>query len=32
MMSETESFPFMQFNIDGHNFFRSDRSANGGGF
>ena len=34
MISETkldESFPSMQFNIDGYNFFRSDQNANGGG-
>ena len=34
MISETnldESFPSMQFNIDGYNYFRSDRNANGGG-
>ena len=34
MISETkldESFPSMQFNIDGYNIFRSDRNANGGG-
>ena len=31
MMSETESFPFMQFNIDGYTLCRSDRSASGGG-
>ena len=26
-----ESFPSMQFNIDRHNIFRSDRNAKGGG-
>ena len=34
MISETkldESFPSMQFNIDGYNIFRSDRNAKGGG-
>ena len=33
MLSETkldESFPSMQFNIDGYNTFRSDRNAKGG--
>ena len=34
IISETildESFPSMQFNIDGYNIFRSDRNAKGGG-
>ena len=34
MISETkldESFPSMQFSIDGYNIFRSDRNAKGGG-
>ena len=34
MISETkldESFPSMQLNIDGYNYFRSDRNAKGGG-
>ena len=34
MISETkldELFPSMEFNIDGHNIFRSDQNANGGG-
>ena len=31
MMSETESFPFMQFNIDGYTLCRADRSGSGGG-
>ena len=34
MIPETksdESFPSMQFNIDGYNIFRSDRNAKGGG-
>ena len=34
MISETkldESFPSMQFNMDGYNVFRSDRNAKGGG-
>ena len=26
-----ESFPSMQFNIDGYNIFRSDQNADGGG-
>ena len=34
MIPETksdESFPSMQFSIDGYNIFRSDRNAKGGG-
>ena len=34
MLSETkldESFPSIEFNIDGYNIFRSDRNAKGGG-